>query len=140
MTDDRGSHFEAGLEGMLAVQERNVLDDLIDVIGAVKLREAGAAPDRAREPGYGDVCKTAVRRVIDQIDAVIRRSSRSRTIRGQEALVKVVEAKPERIDEGRSGCEVPLRSGELGVSLIIRAPKGLGDCLVIYDETAMAAD
>src|ERR1700751_5496701 len=100
---------------MFAAQDRDVLDDLINVIGAVELGKTRAAPDRAVEACDRNVSKAAIRSIIDKVDPVIGCSGRARAVRGQESLIKIVEAEPNRVDQRRSWRVVPLRSGELGI-------------------------
>src|SRR5690242_17958676 len=125
---------------MLAAKDGEVVYELVDVIRSIKLRETRAAPDRTREAGDADVCKAAVRRVVNEIDAVIRCAVRSAAIRGQEPLIEVIEPKADCVDQSRSRRVVPLRPGKLSIGLVIGTPEGLADGLIIYDETTVAAD
>src|SRR4029077_10287706 len=92
VTDDGCAHLEARFERMLAVQDGEVVNDLVDVIGAIKLRKARATADRPGEAGNSDVGKSTVRRIIDQVNAVAWCSVGARAVSREEPLVKVVKA------------------------------------------------
>src|SRR6266571_2848127 len=106
---DLASH----LEGVMAAQIRNVIDELEDVIRAIVLGEAGAATDAAGEVRQCDVRKPAdgFRCAVPERDAVVGLAiSRALAIRSFEPLIKAVIAKPKCIYDGGIRDVIPLRS------------------------------
>src|SRR6266403_2423062 len=98
------------------MQDRNVVDEFIDVVRTVELGEAGAAPQTSIEALERNVCKAAVRLSIvvgateTKWKAVVGLAvALARAVRRVEGLVEIVRAKPERIDDRGVRDVIPLR-------------------------------
>ena len=131
------------LEGVMSAQIRNVIDELEDVIRAIVLGEAGAATDAAGEVGQRDVRKPAdgFRCAVAEGNAVVGLAiARTLAIRCFEPLIKPVITKSERIDDGRTGDIVPLRSRKINPRIIARPPVRLSDGLIVDNQSSVRAD
>src|SRR5581483_2966680 len=127
---------------VFALQVRQPVDELEDVVRPVILGEAGTAANGAEPALQSDVGESANRLLsaVAERNAVIGSSGFSGTIGCFKLLEETVVAKAGAVDQSGSCNVIPLQTYKMNVSSVRRTPVRLGDVLRIDDGPGVRAE